>query len=70
MAVVAPRQTRLKRVKQRGREDDSVEYFALRDQREIEYGVPVCIALADVYVLNTGTIDNALAQFDRIVKIS
>lgn len=68
VAVVAPRQTRLQRVKQRGREDDSVEHFALRDHREIEYGVAVSIALADAYVLNTGTLKDALAQLDRIVK--
>jgi len=68
VAVVAPRKARLERVKQRGREDDSVEHFALRDQREIEYGVAVCIALADAYVLNTGTMENALAQLDSIVK--
>ena len=68
VAVVAPCQTRLQRVKQRGREDDSVEHFAMRDQREIEYGVSVCIALADAYMLNTGTMENALAQLDRIVK--
>jgi dephospho-CoA kinase len=70
VAVLAPRQTRLKRVKQRGREDDSVEHFDLRDQREIEYGVAVCIALADAYVLNISTIDDALKQLDRIVQLS
>ncbi len=68
VAVVAPRLARLERIKKRGREDDSVEHFALRDHREIEYGVAVCIALADAYVLNTGSIEDALAQLDRIVK--
>ncbi|HPD56609.1 MAG TPA: AAA family ATPase [Smithellaceae bacterium] len=68
VAVVAPRAIRLNRVRQRGREDDSVEHFALRDQREIEYGVAVCIALADAYVLNIGTMEDALSQLDSIVK--
>jgi len=67
VAVVAPLKARLERIKKRGREDDSVEHFELRDQREIEYGVAICIALADAYVLNTGTIDDALDQLDRIV---
>lgn len=68
IAVVAPRLARLERIKKRGREDDSTSHFDLRDQREIEYGVAICIALADAYVLNTGTLDYALAQLERIVK--
>jgi dephospho-CoA kinase len=68
VAVVAPLKARLERIKKRSREDDSVEHFELRDQREIEYGVAICIALADAYVLNTGTIDDALDQLDRIVR--
>lgn len=67
VAVVAPRNLRLNRVKQRGREDDSADHFDNRDQREIEYGVAVCIALADAYVLNTGSIDDALRQLDEII---
>jgi len=68
VAVVAPRKARLERVKKRGREDDSAQHFDLRDQREIEYGVAVCIALADAYVRNAGTIEDALDQLDRIVR--
>jgi len=68
IAVVAPRLARLERVEKRKREDDSAQHFDLRDQREIEYGVAVCIALADAYVLNTGTIEGALDQLDRIVR--
>jgi len=68
VAVVAPRNLRLDRVKQRGREDDSVDHFEKRDQREIEYGVAVCIALADAYVLNDSSMEDALRQFDNIVK--
>lgn len=68
VAVVAPRRIRLNRVRQRGREDDSVQYFDNRDQREIDYGVAVCIALADAYILNDGTMDEALGQLDEIVK--
>jgi dephospho-CoA kinase len=68
VAVVAPRNMRLHRVKQRGRADDSAEYFSERDRREIEYGVAVCIALADAYVLNDCTMADALKQLDSIVK--
>ncbi len=68
VAVVAPRNLRLNRVKQRGREDDSVDHFEKRDQREIDYGVAVCIALADAYVLNDRSMDDALRQFDNIIK--
>ena len=68
VAVVAPRNLRLNRVRQRGREDDSVDHFAERDQREIDYGVAVCIALADAYVLNTGSINDALRQLDEIIN--
>jgi len=70
VAVVAPRNMRLNRVKQRGREDDSADHFDDRDRREIEYGVAVCIALADAYVLNVGSIDDALRQLDEIIKNS
>lgn len=67
VAVVAPRNLRLSRVKQRGREDDSADHFNERDWREIDYGVAVCIALADAYILNTGSIDDALEQLDDII---
>jgi dephospho-CoA kinase len=52
----------------RGREDDSAEYFDIRDRREIDYGVSACIALADAYILNTGSIEYALGQLDEIVR--
>jgi dephospho-CoA kinase len=68
VAVVAPRNVRLDRVKQRGRADDSADHFEKRDQREIEYGVASCIALADAYVLNTGSIDEAMRQIDEIIQ--
>jgi hypothetical protein len=36
--------------------------------REIDYGLATPIALADEYILNTGTVDEALAAFGRIVE--
>jgi dephospho-CoA kinase len=56
IAIVAPRPVRLTRVEQRGRADDSARHFAQRDWREINYGVAICIALADEYVVNSGTV--------------
>lgn len=67
VAFLAPRPVRLKRIAARGRADDSVQAFDQRDQREIDYGAAVPIALADGYVLNTGSLDEALLALDRIV---
>ena len=68
IAFVAPRQTRLRRVMERERDDDSAAAFDIRDLREIEYGVSVPVALADEYILNTGTVEEALGHLDRIVR--
>ena len=68
IAFLTPRRIRFKRVLSRGRSDDSPEAFDERDWREIAYGTSVPIALADAYVLNTGTLDKALAALDRIVQ--
>lgn len=68
IAILAPRNMRLNRITSRGREDDSADHFDRRDQREIEYGVAVCIALADAYVVNDGTLDDAMRQLDEILR--
>ena len=68
IAFLAPRPLRRARVLARGRSDDSAAAFDGRDRREIDYGVAVPIALADEYVLNAGTLDEALAAFDRIIE--
>ncbi|MCX5833727.1 MAG: AAA family ATPase [Deltaproteobacteria bacterium] len=68
IAFVAPRQTRRRRVMERGRDDDSAATFDDRDLREIEYGTSVPVALADEYILNTGTMEEALGHLDRIVR--
>ncbi len=68
VAFIAPRGLRLQRIISRGRADDSPDAFNERDLREIDYGAAIPIAVADEYVLNTGTIDQALADVDRIVK--
>jgi dephospho-CoA kinase len=68
IAFLAPRPMRLERIISRGRQDDSVHAFDDRDMREIAYGTAVPIALADEYILNTATMDEALADMDTIVR--
>ncbi len=68
IAFLAPRPLRRARVLARGRSDDSAAAFDGRDRREIDYGLAVPIALADEYVLNAGTLEEALAAFDRIIE--
>jgi dephospho-CoA kinase len=68
IAIIASRLVRLKRVELRGRADDSALHFRERDWREIDYGVATCIALADEYIVNSGTVEDAYLQLDRIVK--
>ena len=68
VAFLAPRQTRLKRIISRGRSDDTPDFFEERDMREIAYGTSVPIALADEYILNTGTVEDALNDLNGIVK--
>jgi dephospho-CoA kinase len=68
IAFVAPKGLRLGRIISRGRADDSADTFAERDMREIAYGAAVPIALADEYILNTGTLEAAVNDIGLIVK--
>jgi dephospho-CoA kinase len=68
VAFLAPRSIRKARVLSRGRPDDSAAAFDGRDRREIDYGLAIPIALADEYILNTGTVEEALAAFGGIVN--
>lgn len=68
VAFVAPRNMRRQRIISRGRLDDSPSLFEARDLREINYGAAVPIALADAYILNDKTIDDALADLAKIVS--
>jgi dephospho-CoA kinase len=69
VAVLAPRGLRLNRVCSRGRADDSPADFDERDQREIVYGTAIPVALADAYILNTSSMDEAINQLDAIVQM-
>lgn len=68
ISFVAPRALRLQRIIARGRADDSAAAFDERDRREISYGCSIPIALADEYILNTGSVDKALSDLDSIVQ--
>jgi len=67
VAFLAPKSLRRARVLSRGRSDDSAAAFDGRDRREIDYGLAAPIALADEYILNTGTVEEALAAFGEVI---
>jgi dephospho-CoA kinase len=69
IAFIAPKELRRQRIASRGRADDSPSAFEERDEREIAYGAAVPIALADAYILNTTTMDDAIDDLDRIIKV-
>ncbi len=68
VAFLAPRLVRRERIITRGRPDDSPSLFEARDRREIDYGTAIPIALADEYILNTGTMEEALQALDQIIE--
>ncbi|HET6490944.1 MAG TPA: AAA family ATPase [Syntrophales bacterium] len=68
IAFLASRAVRRARVLSRGRFDDDAAAFDARDRREIDYGLAVPIALADEYILNTGTAEQALSALAEIVE--
>jgi dephospho-CoA kinase len=68
VAFLAPRNTRLQRILSRGRSDDSPAHFHDRDLREITYGAAVPIALADEYILNTGSVEEGISGLDSLIR--
>ncbi|HOO45173.1 MAG TPA: AAA family ATPase [Deltaproteobacteria bacterium] len=68
VAFLAPRVLRRERVMSRGRADDSADAFEDRDMREISYGTALPIALADEYIINTGTMEDAIGQLETIIR--
>jgi dephospho-CoA kinase len=67
VAFLAPRALRRERIARRGRQDDDPAAFDARDRRELDYGVAIPVALADAYILNTGTMAEAMEALDRMV---
>lgn len=64
VAVHASPKTRFERTLRRQRADDagSFEAFRARDQRELSWGLGDVIALADVMIVNEGTLDEFRRQ--------
>jgi dephospho-CoA kinase len=68
VAFLAPRKIRLQRILSRGRSDDSPSHFQDRDLREISYGAAVPIALADEYILNSGSMEDTVKALDHLLQ--
>ncbi len=68
IAFLAPRGLRLERIVSRGRSDDSPDAFEERDMREIAYGAAIPVALADEYLLNTSSMEDALRDMETLIK--
>ncbi len=58
VAVHASPETRYRRLRERGRSDDSASFDELkrRDERELRWGIGSVVAMADVVVVNEGTL--------------
>jgi len=69
MSIHASPKTRFQRLLTRGRSDDpnTWETFFERDSRELNVGLCKVIALADILLLNEGTIDELHASFRAAV---
>ena len=70
VAVHASRPTRMKRLLQRGREDDVQDEgsFLARDERELGWGIGRVIALADVMLVNEDTMPDLAQQVERLMR--
>ena len=70
VSIHASPKTRFQRLLARGRSDDPKTWdtFYERDNRELNVGLCRVIALADVLLLNEGTIDDLQSSFDAAFK--
>lgn len=72
-AVLAPAEQRFARVSGRRREDDAASFteFLEKDRRELSWGMGDAIALADIFIVNDGTLEElrgkAVELFRRTV---
>ena len=66
IAIHASPETRYRRLMERKREDDSttLEKIKERDERELRWGIGVVIAMADVIIVNEGSLE----EFRKNVK--
>jgi dephospho-CoA kinase len=70
VAIHASPKTRFQRLLSRKRSDDpnTWEVFFERDSRELDVGLGDVIALADLVLINEGTIADLQAQFKREIS--
>lgn len=69
-AVLAPARTRFERVAGRRREDDAESFaeFVEKDRRELGWGLAEAIALADVFIVNDGTLDELRKKAEELYR--
>lgn len=69
VAVHSSPATRHRRLMRRGREDDSLDFDAIRarDKRELDWGIGRVIAMADHIIVNEGTIQDLERQCKDIL---
>ncbi len=72
VAVLASPSTRYERLSERGRLEDegSVDWFKERDLRELEYGLGRVVAMADVYIVNEESPEEAKSVLRAVLGAS
>ncbi len=70
IAVHASPRTRFERLRHRGRIDDPEDWeeFHRRDLRELELGLGSAIAMADIVIINEGSLEELRENLERILR--
>lgn len=70
IAVHASPKTRFERLRRRRREDDPTDWeeFYRRDLRELELGLGSVIAMADLVLINEGSLEELRESFQRVIE--
>ncbi len=70
IAIHASPNTRYERMMKRGREDDSLseEDLKERDERELRWGIGNVVAMADIVVVNEGSLDEFKEKIKKILE--
>jgi dephospho-CoA kinase len=60
VAILSSESDRFERIKKRGREDDAktLNEFKEREERELNWGLGSVIAMADLFIINDGTLED------------
>jgi len=70
IAIHASPRTRFERLMRRGRVDDPVDWdeFHRRDLKELELGLGSSIAMADIIIINEGTLENLRREVEKLLR--